>query len=80
MSILLLAIVGVAAGFVATRLMGVNLSTVETIAVGLLGAVVGGFLLSALIAVSAMLFGLIGAILGACALIWVYQRYIRGRF
>lgn len=76
-SILLMAVIGVAAGFIATRVMRVELSAVETVAVGLLGAVVGGFLLRALVAVSGLAFGLVGAVAGACVLIWLYQRYFR---
>ena len=80
MSILLLAIIGVAAGFIATKVMGIELTLVETIAVGLLGAVIGGFLIRAAVAVGSMAFGLIGAVVGACLLIFLYQRYVRGRF
>ena len=76
-AILLLALIGVAAGVIATRVMRVNLSTAETIAIGLLGAVVGGLVLRALIAVSGFLGGFVGAVIGACALLWLYQRYFR---
>ena len=44
MSILLLAVIGVAAGFIASKIMQTELSMVETIAIGLLGAVIGGFI------------------------------------
>ncbi len=64
MSILLLALVGVAAGFFASRIMRTRLSTLETVAVGLIGAVVGGILLRVLVAASALVFGLIGAVWG----------------
>lgn len=77
-SIVLLAIIGVAAGFIASKVMKVPLSLPETIAIGVLGAIVGGLVLRTLIAVSGALFGLIGAIAGACLLIWLYQRYFRG--
>ena len=75
--IVLLALVGVAAGFVATKVMKANLGTAETIAIGVLGALVGGLVLRGLIAVSGAAFGFLGAVIGACALIWLYQRYIR---
>lgn len=75
--ILLLALIGVAAGFIATKVMKVDLSTVETVAIGVLGAVVGGLVLRALIAVSGALFGFVGAVIGACILIWLYQKYVR---
>lgn len=76
-AIFLLALVGVAAGFIATKVMKVNLSTAETIAIGVLGAIVGGLILRVLIAASSAIFGLVGAIVGACLLIWLYQRYLR---
>lgn len=75
--ILLLALIGVAAGFIATRVMRVQMSTAETIAIGVLGAIVGGLVLRGLIAVSGALFGFVGAVIGACILIWLYQRYLR---
>ena len=76
-SFVILALVGVAAGFIATKVMKVNLSTAETIAIGVLGAIVGGVVLRVLLAVSGIVFGLVGAIVGACLLIWLYQRYVR---
>lgn len=77
--IILLAIIGVAAGFVASRVMKTNLSVWETIAVGLLGAIVGGVLLRFVIALSGAAFGFLGAVAGACLLIWLYQRYFGRR-
>lgn len=78
-SIILLAIIGVAAGFIATKVMRVEISMMETIAIGVLGAIVGGLVVRALIAVSGAAFGLVGAVLGACLLLWLYQRVFRGR-
>ena len=79
MSVLFLIVVGVAAGFIASKVMKTELSLVETIAIGVLGAVIGGFVLRALIAAGSLIFGLVGAVVGACLLIWLYQRYFRGR-
>lgn len=79
MPILLLAVVGVAAGFIAAKLMRVELSAFETIAIGLLGAVIGGVLLRLLVAASSLGYGLVGAVAGACLLIWAYQRWFRRR-
>lgn len=79
MSALLLVLVGIAAGFVASKLMKVPLSFLETAAIGVLGALVGGFALRALIAASSVILGLVGAVLGACALLWLYQRWMRQR-
>lgn len=77
--IILLAIIGVAAGFVASKLMKTSLSVWETVAVGLLGAVVGGVLLRFVIALSGAAFGFIGAIAGACLMIWAFQRFFGRR-
>ncbi len=79
MGVLFLIIIGVAAGFIASKVMKTDLSLVETVAIGVLGAVVGSFVLRALITVGSLIFGLVGAIVGACLLIWLYQRYFRGK-
>jgi len=80
MSVLFLIIIGVAAGFIASKVMKTELSLVETIAIGVLGAIIGGLVLRGLIAAGSLIFGLVGAIVGACILIWLYQRYFKGRF
>jgi uncharacterized membrane protein YeaQ/YmgE (transglycosylase-associated protein family) len=79
MNIVLLIVLGAAAGFIATRAMKLETSVPVTIAIGILGAVIGGVVLRALLAVMGMLAGLIGAILGALLLIWVWQTYIQRR-
>lgn len=80
MSVLFLIIIGVAAGFIASKVMKTDLSLVETIAIGVLGAIIGGLVLRGLIAAGSLIFGLVGAVVGACILIWLYQRYFKGRF
>ncbi|MBY6002820.1 GlsB/YeaQ/YmgE family stress response membrane protein [Salipiger bermudensis] len=77
MSVVWLIIIGAAAGFLATRVMKVNLGTVETVAIGIAGAVIGGLVLRLLIAVTGALAGLIGAVLGAMLLLWLWQVYNR---
>jgi uncharacterized membrane protein YeaQ/YmgE (transglycosylase-associated protein family) len=78
MAIPFLIIIGVAAGFIASKVMKTNLSLVETIAIGILGAIIGGLVLRGLIVAGSMIFGLVGAVAGACVLIWLYQRYVKG--
>ena len=78
-SVLLLAIIGVAAGFVASKVMKTSLSMWETIAIGVLGAIVGGVILRFVIALSGAAFGFLGAVVGACLLIWLYQRFFGAR-
>ncbi len=75
MIIIWLIIIGAAAGFIATRLMGVEADLVTTIAVGVLGAIVGGLVLRFILTVSGWLGGFVGAVLGAMALIWLWQTY-----
>lgn len=79
MAIPFLIVVGIAAGFIASKVMKTNLSLLETIAIGILGAIVGGLVLRGLIAAGSFIFGLVGAVVGACLLIWLYQRYFKGR-
>ncbi|MDG1209041.1 MAG: GlsB/YeaQ/YmgE family stress response membrane protein, partial [Paracoccaceae bacterium] len=66
MAIPFLIIIGVAAGFIASKVMKTNLSLVETIAIGILGAIIGGLVLRGLIVAGSMIFGLVGAVAGAC--------------
>ncbi|WP_432448777.1 GlsB/YeaQ/YmgE family stress response membrane protein [Aliiroseovarius marinus] len=75
MPIVLLIIVGAAAGFVATRLMDLHTDVPTTIAIGVAGALIGGLLLRFLLMLTGLAFGFVGALLGAVAVIWIWQRY-----
>ncbi len=75
MSIIALIIIGGAAGFLATRMMKLNVSVPTTVAIGVLGALLGGFVLRALIAVTSWAAGFVGALLGALLLIWLWKTY-----
>lgn len=75
MAVLYLIIVGAGVGFIATRLMRIELGIGETIAVGVLGAIVGGFVLRFLLSSLGALVGIVGAFLGAVALLWIYKSY-----
>ncbi|WP_417207484.1 GlsB/YeaQ/YmgE family stress response membrane protein [Antarctobacter sp.] len=77
MPIVWLIIVGAAAGFLATRLMKMDTGIVPTIAIGIGGALIGGLIIRFLLAVTGLLAGLVGAVLGAILLIWVYKTYLR---
>ena len=46
-----------------------------TIAIGMGGALIGGLVLRAALAFMGMLGGLVGAVLGALLLIWLWQKY-----
>lgn len=78
-SLILIVIVGTAAGFIATRMFNLNLGIPQTIAIGVLGALIGGWALKLLLAALGIFAGLLGAILGAVILIVLYQKYFEGR-
>lgn len=79
MSFFMLIIIGAAAGLIATRLMKIEADLVTTIAVGVLGALIGGLILRALITMASWLSGFVGAVLGAMLLIWLWRTYGPGR-
>lgn len=72
-----LLIVGVAVGFLATRILKVNLDTPSTIALGVLGALIGTVVLRALVMMAGVGAGFVGALLGALLLIWAWKSWIR---
>lgn len=79
MPILLMLIVGAAVGFLATHFMGLKTNAFVSIAIGILGAILGGFVLRALFTLFAgpsSLLGLfVGGFIGAVVIIWIYRRY-----
>ena len=74
MPIVWLIILGAAAGFLATRFMKVDTDIPTTMAIGIGGALIGGLLLRTLLSVMGALSGLVGAVLGAMLLIWLWQQ------
>lgn len=76
MPVIVLIIIGIAAGFIATRVMRLDTDVPTTIAIGVGGALIGGFLLRALMMMVGWMAGFVGAVLGAIALIWIYKNYI----
>ncbi len=77
MMIVWLIIVGAAAGFLATRLMGVELDVITTVILGMAGAIVGGLIVRLFLSVMGLVGGLVGAVLGAMLMIWLYQKIRR---
>lgn len=75
MAIIALIIIGTAAGFIATRVMRFELDLITTIFVGILGALIGGLILRALISLAGFAAGFVGAVLGAIALIWLWKMW-----
>ncbi|WP_264212113.1 GlsB/YeaQ/YmgE family stress response membrane protein [Leisingera thetidis] len=76
MPIIALIIIGAAAGFLATRLMRLETDIITTVCIGIAGAIIGGLVLRALLAVMGFMAGFVGAVLGALVLIWCWQRYL----
>jgi len=75
MHVIALIIIGLAAGFIATRVLRIEADIITTMAIGIAGALIGGLVLQVLLSVMGMLAGLVGAVLGALALIWLWQTY-----
>lgn len=72
---LFLIIVGAAAGFIATRVMGFETNALTTVALGVIGAVIGGFVLRVALMLTGLAAGFIGALLGAILVIWIWRRF-----
>lgn len=72
-----LLIVGAAAGFLATRILKVDLDTPTTIALGVFGALIGGLVLRGLVLLAGAGAGFVGALLGALALVWAWKAWSR---
>ncbi len=77
MPVIALIVIGAAAGFLATRLMRIEADIPTTMLIGIVGALVGGFLLRTSITVAGWLSGFVGAVLGALLVIWIWQKYLR---
>jgi uncharacterized membrane protein YeaQ/YmgE (transglycosylase-associated protein family) len=77
MPVIWLLVVGVAVGFLATRILRVDLDTPSTIALGVLGALIGGLVLRGLVMMAGMGAGVVGALVGALLLIWAWKAWIR---
>lgn len=76
MPLVLLAIIGAAAGFLATRLMKVQADIPTTVAIGVGGALIGGLMLRFLMMVTGWMAGFVGAVLGAVLLVWLWQKFV----
>ncbi len=77
MPLVALLIVGVAVGFLATRILKVNMDTPSTIALGVLGALIGTVVLRSLVILAGIGAGFVGALLGAILLIWAWKSWVK---
>ncbi|MGQ0566303.1 MAG: GlsB/YeaQ/YmgE family stress response membrane protein [Gemmobacter sp.] len=74
-SFLLIALIGAAAGFLATRVMRVQTDVPTTVVIGIAGAVIGWVVLRLVIALTGWIAVFAGAVAGAVLLIWLWQQY-----
>ena len=79
MQVVLLLIVGAAAGFLATRMMKIKTDIPTTIAIGVGGAIVGALVIRGLAELAGWMAGFVGAVLGALVLLWIWKTYIAKR-
>ena len=77
--ILLLAVIGAAAGYVATRIMKVDTDLPTAMGIGVLGALIGGLGLRLLLTIGGWFVTFALALLGSMALIWIWQQFTRRR-
>lgn len=77
MPIIALMIIGAAAGFLATRIMKLETDVPTTVAIGVFGALIGGFVLRGLIMLTGWAAGFVGALMGAMLLIWLWKTYVK---
>lgn len=77
MPLIALLVVGVAVGFLASRILKVNLDTPSTIALGVPGALIGGLVLRGLTMLAGIGAGFVGALLGALVLIWAWKTWAK---
>ncbi len=79
MEVVLLLVVGAAAGFLATRMMKMQTDIPTTIAIGVGGAIVGALVIRILAELVGWMSGFVGAVLGALVLLWIWKTYIARR-
>ena len=72
---LLIALVGAAAGFLATRVMRVQTDVPTTVVIGIAGAVIGWFLLRLVVTLTGWIAIFAGAVAGAMLVIWLWRSY-----
>ena len=75
MTVVWLIIVGAAAGLLATRVMKWEANIIQTLVIGIAGALIGSLVLRFLLSAMGMMSGLVGAVLGALILVWLWQKY-----
>lgn len=77
--VLLLVLIGAAAGYVATRLMRVDVDLPTAMGIGVLGAIIGGLGLRMVLTAGGWAVTFVLALLGSLALLWLWQKFFTGR-
>ena len=77
--ILTLALIGAAAGYLATRFMRFDADLPTAMGIGVIGALIGGLGLRLLLTVGGWAVSLVLAIAGSVLLIWLWQQFQRRR-
>lgn len=67
---------GIAAGFVATRLLRLQTDLLTTAALGVLGTIAGVFAIRFLFVAVTYLGAIVAALVGAIVLAWLYKAYV----
>ena len=75
MGFLLWILIGAFAGWVATRMLDIEATPVQTVLIGMAGALIGGLIVKAVLAFLGVLAGILGAVAGAFVLLWLWDRY-----
>ncbi|MBN8294221.1 GlsB/YeaQ/YmgE family stress response membrane protein [Rhodobacter sp. NTK016B] len=75
--LLVLIVIGAAAGVLATRLMGANVDMPTAVVLGVIGAILGGVGLRLLVTVGGWAVTFVLAVLASMALIWIWQQIRR---
>lgn len=79
MGLIFLLVIGAAAGFLATRMMNMDLPVPHTVALGVIGALIGGWLLRIIGSALGLFGGFLGALIGAVILLWAYKKFVEKR-
>lgn len=74
MPVVLLVVIGAAAGYVASRLMRMNLDLPSAMVVGVIGALLGGVAMRLIAATVPLAGAFLAAVLGSVAVLWIWKR------
>ncbi len=79
MGFVFLALLGSAAGYIVTRMMGIKLGIVPTVVIGILGTILGSWIIRLALSFLGFLSWIIGAFIGVFILLVAYQVFVEKR-